>query len=79
MQNTITGTTTINNGIEMDNKDVSITLKRNAKNNYAWEFTIRGNNEKDISPRITALNNAYLIMYAGQCPQETLKEDKEAL
>lgn len=75
MDTIINGSATINNGVELDNKDVSITLKRNAKNNYAWEFTIRGNNEKDISPRITSLNAAYLTMYGGQGSQ-TSQEDK---
>jgi hypothetical protein len=47
---------------ETDN-NVTISLKRGAKGGYAWEFTIRGNHEADVSARITALNTAYLQLY----------------
>lgn len=47
---------------ETDN-NVTISLKRGAKGGYAWEITIRGNHEADVSPRVTALNATYLQLY----------------
>ena len=49
--------------IQESENNVSITLKRGAKGGYAWEITIRGNHEQDVSPRVTAINTSYIQLY----------------
>jgi ribosome maturation factor RimP len=48
---------------EQQEENVKITLKRGARGGYAWEIEIKGNDEKDVSTRVTGLNTVYLQLY----------------